>query len=154
MQFDFSWQPLNWHPLTEADLEVGWERTWDVPITYELIAWYADLSEDMHPWYTQGGSPFGPPVAPPLLISRLAAHVTDPLGRMIGFLNTRNRTETLAPAVVGMRLRFHGRIGRISERRGRRYLHLVVDAHDVESGSALLHEVKEYAIPPPSEAPV
>ena len=144
--FEFGWQPLNWHPLTADDLEVGWERSWEVAMTYPLVAWYADLAEDANSWYSPQGSPFGPPVAPPLLVSRLAAHVTDPLGRMMGFLNTRNRTETLAPTLVGMTVRFSGRIQGMYERRGRQYVQLVVDAHDIESGTHLLHEEKEYAV--------
>ena len=148
MKFDFRWQPLNWEPLAAKDLRIGWEREWDVPITYQLIAWYADLAQDMHPWYSPRGSPFGPPVAPPLLISRLAAQLLVPLGRMLGFLNTYNRTETLAPTVVGTVVRFHGRIDDLYERRGRRYVRLSVQARDAESGTALLRESKEFVVAP------
>ncbi len=148
MSTDTGWTGLNWRPLTDDDLEVGFEREWDVRITYPLIAWYADLCGDPNPWYSVGGSPFGPPVAPPLLISRLASRLTDSLGRMMGFLNTRNRTVTLAPATAGMVARFRGRIADKYERRGRRYVRIIVEAHDVASGTALLREEKEYAIPP------
>ena len=146
--FDFRWQPLNWKPLTAKDLRVGWEREWDVPITYPLIAWYADLAQDPHHWYSQRGSPFGPPVAPPLLMSRLASQLTDSLGRMMGFLNTYNRTETLAPTVVGTVVRFQGRIDDLSERRGRLYVRLSIQARDAESGTALLREIKEFVVAP------
>jgi len=46
---------------------------------------------------------------------------------MIGFVNTWNRTETLAPALVGTLARFHGRISDKFERKGRRYVHYVID---------------------------
>ncbi len=148
MKGDITWRPLNWHPLTWDDLAVGYEREWEVPITYPLIAWYADLAQDAHEWYTQRGSPFGPPVAPPLVLSRLASELTAPLGRMMGFLNTRNRTETLAPTVVGMVVRFRGRIAERSERKGRRYVRMEIEARDAESGTLLTRDVKEYAAPP------
>ncbi|MEE9286077.1 MAG: hypothetical protein V3V35_10180 [Dehalococcoidia bacterium] len=151
MNADTGWTALNWRSLTEDDLEVGFQREWDVRITYPLVAWYADLCGDPNPWYGVQGSPFGPPVAPPLLMSRLAARLTDSLGRMRGFLNTRNRTVTLAPTTVGMVARFRGRIDAKYQRRGRRYVRLVIEAHDVASGAALLQEEKEFVIFPSPE---
>ncbi|MBI3742880.1 MAG: hypothetical protein HY261_01140 [Chloroflexi bacterium] len=151
MKVEIAWHPLNWHPLTWEDLHEGWGREWDVAITFPLIAWYADMSQDANTWYTQRGSPFGPPVAPPLLLSRLGSQLTDSMGRMMGFLNTRNRTETLAPAVAGTVVRFKGRLTGKFERRGRRYISMVVDAYDAETGAHLLHEEKEYAVPPGKE---
>ena len=148
MQYDFRWQTPNLKRIGWDDLVVGWERTWDMPITLDAVGWYADLSEDPNPWYGALGSPWGAPVAPPLLMSRLCFRITDPLGKMIGFLNTWNRTETLAPALVGTMARFHGRISEKFERKGRRYVRYVIDVNDAETGRALLHEEKEYVVAP------
>jgi hypothetical protein len=147
MNADIIWKPLNWRPLTYDDLVVGWEHQWDVPITFPVVAWYADLAQDPHEWYTQRGSPFGPPVVPPLVISRLGSELTSPLGRMMGFLNTRNRTETLAPAVVGMVVRFKGRIAEKFEQKGRRYVRMVIEARDAATGQLLTRDMKEYTAP-------
>ena len=51
-------------------------------------------------------------------MSRLAFRVVDPLGKMIGWINTWNRTHTLAPARVGTVARFHGRISEKFEKKG------------------------------------
>lgn len=150
MHADFSWKPLNWHRLGWDDLTVGWERTWDIPLTFETVAWYSDLAEDPNPWYSFQGSPWGPPVAPPLLMSRLCSRITDPIGRMMGFLNTYNRTQTLAPALVGTVIRCHGRITEKFVRNGRQYVRYVIDVTDAESGTPLLHEEKEYIATPPA----
>ena len=73
MKIEFGWQPPNLHHLHWDDLVVGWERTWDMPITAAEVGWYADLAEDPNPWYGALGSPRGAPVAPPLLMSRCRA---------------------------------------------------------------------------------
>ena len=78
-QFDFGWQTPNLKRMTWDDLVVGWERTWELPITLDAVSWYADLAEDPNPWYGAAGSPWGAPVAPPLLMSRLSFRLTDPL---------------------------------------------------------------------------
>jgi hypothetical protein len=148
MHSDFSWKPLNWHRLSYDDLKVGWERTWEIPITFESVAWYADLAEDPNHWYSFQGSPWGPPVAPPLLMSRLCSRITDPLGRMMGFLNTYNRTFTFEPALVGTMGRFHGRVTEKFEKNGRQYVRYEIDVTDAATGKKLLHEEKEYIATP------
>ena len=147
MKVDFAWQSPNLRTIQWDDLVVGWERTWELPITFEAVGWYADLAEDPNPWFSLFGSPWGPPVAPPLLMSRLCFRITDPLGRMIGFLNTWNRTETLAPTLVGTVARFHGRIVGKEERKGRRYVRYDIDVEDAATGQPLLREQKEFAVP-------
>ena len=57
MKIDFGWQAPNFHQIQWDELVLGWERTWDVPISFEAVAWYADLSEDPNPWYGKHGSP-------------------------------------------------------------------------------------------------
>jgi acyl dehydratase len=147
MKFDFAYPTQNLHPIDYDELVVGYERTWEYPVTFADIAWYADLSEDGNRWYTVFGSPWGPPVCPPLLMSRLGIRTTDPQGRLIGFLNTWNRTETLAPTRAGTVVRFRGRITGKFERNGRRVVRLHVDAEDAETGEPLLREEKEYVAP-------
>jgi acyl dehydratase len=146
MKIDFGWEPPNFHPIGWSDLVLGWERTWDMPITFESVAWYADLAEDPNPWYGKKGSPWGPPVAPPLLVSRFCFRVCEPLGISVGWINTWNDSETIAPVLVGTVARFHGRITDKFEWNGRRYVRYAIDVSDAATGKPLQHEEKEFIV--------
>ena len=132
--------------ITLDELHVGYERIWEKEITQELVFWYADLAEDYSSWYGLFESPFGDPVAPPLLISRIAIWTTEPLGRMKGFVNTRNFTEILGPVFVGTRLRLHGRITNKYVKRGRWYIDQVVEARETETERLVLRDSKTYMV--------
>lgn len=129
------------------DIPVPYEHAWEREITEDMVHYYADLSEDYCPWYGPGDSPFGDPVAPPLLISRLCGStIMEDLGRMWGYLNTYNRSVMLAPIHIGMRLRFHGSITDKFVKRGRRYIHQEIDVFDAETGQPVFRESKEYLV--------
>ncbi len=132
--------------ITLDDLHAGYERIWERDITQELVFWYADLAEDYSSWYGLFESPFGDPVAPPLLISRIAIWTTEPLGRMKGFVNTRNFTEILGPVFVGTRIKLHGRITDKYVKRGRWYIDQVVEAREAETERLVLRDSKTYMV--------
>ena len=133
---------------------VGDERSRDLHITPELVILYADGVEDFNPWYegwlmdqwrTEGCSPFGPAIVPPLLASHFVLSVqfdhTKPFA--IGSIHTYHDSEILAPIPVGATVRIHTRAIEKFIRRDRRYVRHVVTVTDVASGVLYLRETRD-----------
>src|SRR5579875_1134109 len=98
--------------LREQETHVGQELPLVVQaITPELVQWYVDAVEDDHPWY-HGGSPFGGPVAPALVLhnpnysngrSRLWY-----LPNLYGNLHAKQHWELYNPMLVGTMIHNRG----------------------------------------------
>ncbi|MBI4267063.1 MAG: hypothetical protein HY668_01680 [Chloroflexi bacterium] len=135
----------------------GWERTWEMKITPELVIMYADGVEDYNTWYEAfktygtgplgvGESPFGPAIAPPLLVSENCStffETQEYRGRVHGAIASREDTEIFAPVPIGTVLRYRGRVVKKFLRRGRQYLRSVITAEDAATGQLFIRETRE-----------
>lgn len=135
-------------------VQVGDERSRDLHIIPELVILYADGVEDFNPWYEgwlmdqwriEGGSPFGPAIVPPLMVSHFVLSVqfdhTKPFA--IGSIHTYHDTEILAPIPIGATVRIHTKAIDKFIRRDRRYVRHVVTVTDVDSGELYLRETRD-----------
>ena len=135
-------------------VNIGDELSRELHITPELVILYADAVEDYNPWYegwtmntwqTEGQSPFGGAIVPPLLVSHFVLSVqfdhTKPFA--VGSIHTFHDTEVLEPIPVGARVRILTRATDKYVKRGRRYVRHEVLVTDVTSGLLYLREVRD-----------
>ncbi len=135
-------------------VEIGDELSRDLHITPELVILYADAVEDFNPWYeawtmntwaTEGASPFGGAIVPPLLVSHFVLSVqfdhTKPFA--IGSIHTYHDSEVLAPIPVGTTVRIATRAIDKYEKRGRRYVRHEVKVNDVARGTLYMRETRD-----------
>ena len=135
----------------------GWENTWELRVTPELVILYADGVEDYNPWYEAfrmygtgpigvGESPFGPAIAPPLLLSENTSgthETTEFRGRVHGAIASSHDTQILAPCPLGTVVRYHSKVTKKFIKRGRQYMQCEVTAEDAATGKLLMKEIKE-----------
>ena len=135
-------------------VEIGDELVRELEITPELVILYADGVEDFNPWYegwkmntwrTEGESPFGGAIVPPLLVSHFVLSVqfdaTKPFA--IGSIHTFHDSEILAPIPVGATVRITTRATEKFTKRDRRYVRHVVTVTDVASGLLYFRETRD-----------
>lgn len=135
-------------------VEVGDVLSRDLTITPELVILYADAVEDFNPWFeawtmngwrSEGSSPFGGAIVPPMLLSHFILSVqfdhTKPFA--IGSIHTFHDTEILAPVNVGATVRITSTAIDKFEKRGRRYLRHQVEIVDLETGQPCLRETRD-----------
>ena len=135
-------------------VEIGDELSRELHITPELVILYADGVEDYNPWYqawsmntwaTEGSSPFGGAIVPPLLVSHFVLSVqfdfTKPFA--IGSIHTFHDSEILEPIPVDATVRITTRASDKYEKRGRRYVRHAVTVEDVGSGVLYLRETRD-----------
>ena len=72
----------------------------ELEVTPEMVQHYADSVQDFNPWYF-GDSPFGGPVAPPLLLHSEVYRTLDWYLSIFGNLHARQEFELFAPMMVG-----------------------------------------------------
>jgi acyl dehydratase len=126
----------------------GYERTWERLITPELAILYADAVEDYNPWYEawpsgKGKSPFGPAVAPPLLLSYwFHEFLPEDEGSAphVGLIHYSHDTRILAPCFIGSLVRFHAKVTQRFVKRGRLYGQVEFRAKDVNTGKLLMKD--------------
>ena len=123
------------------DLDEGLEQTWEMRVSPELAIMYADGVEDYNPWYEAwpvgpGESPFGPAIAPPLLLPfwQNWFHREGQKKAEVGGIATGWRTEFVAPCPVGRTVRYHGRVSKKYVKRGRQYVEREFIIEDAETG--------------------
>ena len=137
--------------VSRWDLPEGDERTWELHVTPELALLYADGVEDYNPWYEDwllggGVSPFGPAVAPPLLLSHWALGLFwagEKGMRNPGAMHVYHDTQIIAPCPIGTRVRYRGKIVKKYIKRGRQYIRVEVLVEDADTGKLLLREARE-----------
>lgn len=135
-------------------VEIGNALARDLHITPELVILYADAVEDFNPWYegwtmntwtTEGSSPFGGAIVPPLLVSHFVLSVqfdhTKPFA--IGSIHTYHDSEVLAPIPVGATVRIATKATDKYEKRGRRYVRHEVEVTDVANGTLYMRETRD-----------
>ena len=138
------WDMVNVGDLLSRELE----------ITPELVILYADAVEDYNSWYEgwrmntwriEGQSPFGPAIAPPLLVSHFVLSVqfdhTKPFA--IGSIHTFHDSEILAPIPVGAKVRITATAIEKYVKRERRYVRHEVTVDDAASGLRYFREVRD-----------
>ena len=91
--------------VAKGELQVGLDLGGhEYEITPELVADYANGLDDHHPWYT-GGSPFGGPVAPAVILhSEVYRFGGWYLPNIWGNLHAKQEWELFAPIAVGERV--------------------------------------------------
>lgn len=123
------------------EIPVGDELVWEITITPELVILYADGVEDYNPWYEAwpsgpGESPFGPAIAPPMLLPYLQNrfHRETRGTAEVGAMATHWRTEFIAPCPIGRTVRYRGRLTKKYIKRGRQTTEREFTIEDAETG--------------------
>ncbi|MFH1091216.1 MAG: hypothetical protein V1742_06570 [Pseudomonadota bacterium] len=126
-------------------LPIGWEKVWEQRITPELCVLYADGVEDYNPWYDawtkKGESPFGPAIAPPLLVSHWMKEMRHPTWS-VGGIHVDHDSEILAPIPVGTLVRFRGKMTKKYIKKERRYYDREITVEDAETGKLFFRETR------------
>lgn len=129
--------PFDWDHVA-----VGQTFALEFDLTPDLVDEYIRGVDDDTSWY-RGDSPFGGPVAPPLMLSHLFAKVTSAhFANTSGRVHTRSDTQVLAPVPVGQRIRMESEVTEKFVKRGRRYFKVVCRAYN-EAGQELIREERE-----------
>lgn len=132
--------------LQWEQVPVGYETTWEETVSQDAVFAHADAVEDYNPWYGERRTPFGFPIAPPMLVPLWGSRTTTALGLRTGWIQTDHETELLAPVRVGSRVRYHGQIVDKFEKNGRHWVVEQVEAVDAETGEILTRETKRFII--------
>lgn len=116
-------------PMVFEDIPVGEEYEDEYLLSAEMAEDYAQGIEDLNPWYREH-SPFGGPVANPMLI--VAQHVRLFKTKYItaGNVHTRHETRFLNPARIGKTIKVSGKLVEKYLKRGCEYL--VVECRSVD----------------------
>jgi acyl dehydratase len=108
-------------PLVFKDMPVGEEYEDEYVLTPEMAQDYAEGVEDLNPWYLER-SPFGGPVANPILIVAQHARLFKTKYSTAGNVHTRHETQVLNPARIGKKIKIYGKLLDKYIKRGREYL--------------------------------
>jgi acyl dehydratase len=103
------------------DLAVGEEYIDEYTLTPELARDYAAGIDDLNVWYLEQ-SPFGGPVANPMLIVAQHARLFKTKYITAGNVHTRHETQFLNPARIGKVIKLYGKLVDKYLNRGREYL--------------------------------
>lgn len=136
---EFDERRITWDQIPE-----GHERSWEKTVTQESVYAYADGVQDYSSWYVPGFSPFGSPVAPPLMVSRLCTGGTEDIGPLIGWIHGETRTKIVRPIFIGTALEFKSRVSRKYIKRGRKWIELTVQIYDKEKGDLVGEDVRTF----------
>ena len=131
-------------PMVFADMPVGEEYEDEYVLTPELARDYAEGIEDLSPWYLEH-SPFGGPVANPVLIVAQHARLFKTKYATEGNVHTRHETQFLNPARIGKKIKIYGKLVDKYIRRGREYLVLECRSVD-EDGVEICRDRRTIAI--------
>src|ERR1700752_4678488 len=96
-------------PMVFADLPIGEEYTDEYLLSPELALEYAAGIDDPNPWYLEH-SPFGSPVANPLLVVAQHARLFKTKYVTAGNVHTRHETQFLNPARIGKVIKVTGKL--------------------------------------------
>jgi acyl dehydratase len=108
-------------PIVFEDMSVGEEYTDEYLLTPELAQEYATGIEDSNPWHLEH-SPFGGPVANPILIVAQHVRLFKTKHATAGNVHTRHETQFLNPARIGKKIKVSGKLVDKYIKRGREYL--------------------------------
>lgn len=119
-------------------VRVGEEfRSDDFLIKPEDVETFAYAVDDHHPWYS-GDSPFGGPIAHPVLLGNQALMMRHSCYIIPAGLHAKIQFEFLEPLRAGMRVRSYGKVIDKFEKRGRYYMVTEFATKNEESGDVLV----------------
>ncbi len=116
-------------PMVFEQMPLGEEYADEYVLTPELAQEYAVGIEDYHSWYLEQ-SPFGGPIANPILIVAQHARLFKTIYATAGNVHTRHETQFLNPARIGKTIKISGKLVDKYIKRGREYL--VVECRSVD----------------------
>jgi len=108
-------------PMVYEAIPVGETYADEYLLTPEMARDYAEGIEDCNPWYLEQ-SPFGEPVANPVLIVAQHARLLKTIYTTAGNVHTRHETQFLNPARLGKKIKVSGTLVDKYVKRGREYL--------------------------------
>jgi acyl dehydratase len=108
-------------PMVFDELPIGEEYTDEYVLTPELARDYAAGVDDLNPWYL-AESPFGGPVANPMLLVAQHVRLFKTKYATAGNVHTRHETQFLNPARIGKVIKLYGKLVEKYVKRGREYL--------------------------------
>jgi acyl dehydratase len=119
-------------------VQVGEEfRSDDFLIKPEDVETFAYAVDDHHPWYF-GDSPFGGPIAHPVLLGNQALMMRHSRYIIPAGLHAKIQFEFVEPIRAGMRVRSYGKVIDKFEKRGRYYMVTEFATKNEESGAVLV----------------
>ena len=121
-------------PMVFEDMPVGEEYADEYVLTPEMAREYAEGIEDVNAWYLEH-SPFGGPVANPILIVAQHVRLFKTKYATAGNVHTRHETQFLNPARIGKKIKVYGKLVDKYVKRGGEYLVMEcrsVDEDDIE----------------------
>lgn len=108
-------------PMMYAQILLGETYEDEYVLTPDLAEDYAEGIEDFNPWYLEH-SPFGGPIANPVLIIAQHARLFKTRYSTAGNVHTRHETQFLNPARIGKKIKVSGTLVDKYLKRGREYL--------------------------------
>jgi acyl dehydratase len=108
-------------PMIFEEMPLGEEYADEYVLTPELARDYTEGVEDANPWYVEQ-SPFGGPVANPILLVAQHARLFKTKYATAGNIHTRHETQFLNPARLGKTIKVYGKLVDKYVKRGREYL--------------------------------
>lgn len=137
---------------TRWDIPEGTELTWDTCVSPEFAIIYSDPVEDYNPWYEAwpippGESPFGPAIAPPMLLGYwsfwfyvVAAGAIGGASRGVAAFWD---TWIVNPCPLGTTVRYHGKLAKKYLKRGRQYVRIETTVEDAKTGKLYMRHAQE-----------
>ena len=118
-------------------VQVGEEfRSNDLLIKPEDVETFAFAVDDHHPWYFED-SPFGGPIAHPVLLANQALMMRHNRYIIPAGLHAKMQFEFIEPLRAGMRVRSYGKVIDKFVKRGRHYMVTEFTTRDEDSGAML-----------------
>jgi acyl dehydratase len=108
-------------PMVFDEIRIGEEYQDSYVLTPEMARDYASGIDDANPWYLED-SPFGWPVANPMLIVAQHVRLFKTRYETSGHVHTRHETRFYNPARIGTTIKVYGTLVDKYVRRGREYL--------------------------------
>lgn len=122
--------------------QVGDEVELRYQMTSELVDQYVRTTGDRNPWYT-GLSPFGGPVAPPVLICMQHSMMLSEKFLSRGRMLISTDASHFGPVLVGAAIIAKGRIAANYIKRGRQYIDMEAESWS-DDGRLLVRDRRSY----------
>jgi acyl dehydratase len=129
---------VEFKPISYEVVTVGEEfMSDDFLIKPEDVETFAFAVDDHDPWYFED-SPFGGPIAHPVLLGNQALMMRHGKYIIPAGLHAKMQFEFVEPLRTGMRVRTRGKVIDKYERRGRHYMVTEFATRDEETGTVLV----------------
>jgi acyl dehydratase len=129
---------VEFKPISYEDVTVGEEfMSDDFLVKPEDVETFAFAVDDHDPWYFED-SPYGGPIAHPVLLGNQALFMRHSKYIIPAGLHAKMQYEFVEPIRAGMRVRSRGKVIDKYERRGRHYMVTEFVTRDEETGTVLV----------------